>query len=934
MRFARLRPGSLALLLALCLGASHGQETQAGRYYEDALKRYEAKDYDGSIVQLKNALQADRNLLPAHLLLGRASLDGGNPLAAEVAFGEALRLGASRSEVAPQLAQAMLQLGRHGALLGDARLSPTGLSGNALFRLLLVRSAAQGDAGDLNNALNSIEQARAVDAESPDAWLAEVSLRIRQGQLDAARKAMSRALQLAPNSAEVHNQHGALAHVAGQPVLARQHYDTALRLDPQHRDARLARAALALDLNDIPALRLDMKELQARHKGNPRVAYLRAQLADREGDRAGAQAALREVTALIDPIPIDVIRFRPQLLMLAGLAHHALNEQEKAKPYLEMVSRQQPGSPTAKLLAQILFEEGQVENGIQLLETYLRQQPRDGQALALIASGHTTQGRHAKATAIMQEALRNQDNADLRGVLGLSLLRSGQYAGAQSELEAVYRRNPKLEQPAFSLAMLYLRTGQARKAVDIAQNLAKQRPGHASYLHLLGLAQSAAGQLGPARAAYEQALRADPTLTAAQLSLARLDARQGKWDLAEKRLLGLNGAQSGSVEVLLELSALMQQRGRLQEAERWLENAVAAAGPKELRADIAMVGLRLRRGNTAGAVEASKALIAKAPEELPALMAHARAQIANGDTSAARSTLVSASRRAGFEAAPLIEIGTLQLRLGDLNNARHSLEKSQQGNAPSAQVMGLLATVSLRQGQMADAQALADKVLQAQPRAATSHLLQADLAVARQQADKALAHLRRAHEVEPSTATLMRLFLQLSRDGKEAAALQLAESWLRQRPNDVTVLRAQADLLGGERQWQSARNAYEKLLKLQGPEPSVLNNLANVLLQSGDVPRAVQIAEQAVKLSPGQVATIDTLAWALHRAGQNERALTLLRDARTRAPELAEIRYHLAAVLAQLGRRAEAKAELQAALASPATLLSVTEARALAATLN
>jgi len=929
-----LRRAGLAALCWALLGPAFAQSGGAGRFYEDALRRYEAKDFDGSIVQLKNALQADRSLLPAHLLLGRAALDSGDPVTAEVAFGEALRLGGSRAEVAPLLAQALLQLGRHGALLADARLQPAGLTGTPLFRLLLVRSAAQGDAGDLNAAMASIELARSVDAKSPDSWLAEVSLRIRQRQLDLARKAMDRALALAPDNPEVHNQNGGLAHVNGQASVARSHYDRALKLDPLHRDARLARAALSLDLNDLPTLRSDLKELQARHASNPRVAYLRAQLADREGDRAAAQAALREVTGMIDPIPIDVIRFRPQLLTLAGLAHHALNEQEKAKPFLEMVSRQQPGNPIAKLLAQVLFDEGQVENGIQTLETYLRYQPRDGQALALLASGHTTQGRHAKATAIMQEALRGQDNADLRGVLGLSLLRSGQYASAQNELEAVVRRNPKLEQPSFSLAMLYLRTGQAAKAVPLAQALAKQRPGNASFLHLLGLAQSSAGQAAAARQSYELALRADPELLSAKLSLARLDAQQGQWAQAEKRLIDLNKEKPGAVDVLLELAALTQQRGRLEDAERWLQNAVSAASPRELRPDIALVGLRLRQGKPAAAVEAGRQLLAKAPEEIPALVAMAQAQIAAGESSGARNNLAAASRRAGYEGSQLIEIAVLQLQVGDLANARHTLEKAQQAGAPDAKLLGLMATVSLRQGQLAEAQSLADKLLKLQPRAATSHLLLADLANARQQTAQATQHLRKAHELEPSTATLMRQFLHLQRTKATKEALQLAEAWLRRQPNDITVLRAQAELQGALGQWSGSRQAYERLRVLQPNDAVVLNNLANVLLQLGDTRQAVQIAEQAVKASPGQVVSIDTLAWALHKAGQNERALILLRDAISRAPDISELRYHLAAVLTALGRKVEAKAELQAALSQPQTLASVNEARALAATLN
>ena len=37
----------------------------ASRYYEDALKRYNARDDAGAIIQLKNALKEDARMLPA-----------------------------------------------------------------------------------------------------------------------------------------------------------------------------------------------------------------------------------------------------------------------------------------------------------------------------------------------------------------------------------------------------------------------------------------------------------------------------------------------------------------------------------------------------------------------------------------------------------------------------------------------------------------------------------------------------------------------------------------------------------------------------------------------------------------------------------------------------------------------------------------------------
>ncbi len=56
---------------------------------------------------------------------------------------------------------------------------------------------------------------------------------------------------------------------------------------------------------------------------------------------------------------------------------------------------------------------------------------------------------------------------------------------------------------------------------------------------------------------------------------------------------------------------------------------------------------------------------------------------------------------------------------------------------------------------------------------------------------------------------------------------------------------------------------------------------------------------------------IDTLGWLLVEFGDTNRGLVLLQEAATRAPHIAEIRYHMAAALAKTGRRDEARKELE-----------------------
>ena len=94
-----------------------------------------------------------------------------------------------------------------------------------------------------------------------------------------------------------------------------------------------------------------------------------------------------------------------------------------------------------------------------------------------------------------------------------------------------------------------------------------------------------------------------------------------------------------------------------------------------------------------------------------------------------------------------------------------------------------------------------------------------------------------------------------------------------------------------------------------------LNNLANVLLLQKD-PKALRVAEQALALKPAAAHIIGTTGWAAFQAGQGDRALQLLRDARLRDPSNPDTRYFLGAVLAAKGRAGEAREELQGALKS------------------
>lgn len=914
-----------ALALALPAHSVLAQgAAKSAQFYEDALTRYEKKDFTGAVVQLKNVLKLDNKNLSAQVLLGKALLEDGQVAAAEVAFNEALRLGVNRAEVVVLLARTMINQGKPDDVLSGNRFSLDGLPKPVQYQLYLQRAAAATDFTDIKAAQKAIEDARALDAADTGSWLAEVPVRIRAGQKAEALAAADKAISLAPNSAGGHLARAEALHIVPNLTDALASYNKVLAIDPLHVSALLARAGISLDLGKNEEAARDVAAALKQAPREPRAVYLKALVAERQGRPAEARAALNELTGMLDPIPVQNLRYRPQTQMLGGMAHYGLGQREKAKPYLEGVLRSQPGHPVSKVLATIYLSERGFDAAISTLETYIKAHPRDTQAMVQLASAHTVQGRHARASQILQEALKVSDQPDIRTSLGLSLVGGGRFQEAIKELETILAKDPRQLSAGFSLASLYLQSGQTTKALRTASALAKAHPKNAGIQNLLANAHARAGDLAAARSALEAAVLADPGFLTPQVTLARMDMNSGAAPKAAERLNALFAKNDRDLEVLAAIAELSERTGKFEDAKRWLEKADDVAGADNPAPALALVEFQLRQKQPALAAEAARRAQAKAPEAIATLVALARTSLTNGDAASARASLLRAATNAGFNAPQLTQIAFLQVQAGATPAAAHSLDKALSDRSDYVPALALRAEIDMGQGELAKAEQRARQVLSLIPKGSIGHVLLGDIASARGQREAALAAYRKAHDLDRSTASLMRLYAFMApRD--QSGALKLGEQWVAANPRDVTVQRALADTHLNAGNTAAARRGYDALLKLTPNDVDVLNNLAHALISLKD-PAALPTAERALALAPTAAHVIGTAGWASFKAGQQDRAVQLLRDARLRDPANPETRFYLGTVLASLGRKAEAREELTAALAASRGLNSRAEA--------
>lgn len=903
-------------------------DSKASKYYEDALIRYERKDLPGTIIQLKNAIQADQKMLTAHMLLGKALLASGDIIGAEVEFEESLRLGASRAEALPLLGQTFLLQGKFDALL--EKVTPNGLPLPQQIDVLVLRANALAEKKGTLAALKALDEALSLDPRSVSVRLAQATLNMRKGDLAQANKLVDEVLSLAPDNAPAWNMRGSLQQAAGDLLAALESYGKAATLNPNYVDARVARAGLLIELGRIDEAERELTAIRKIVPLEPRGAYMRALIATRRGEEAAAKAALEEVTRLLDPIPADILVNNKQMLLINALAHYDLGNKEKASGNLSLYIRRYPGDPSGtKLLARLYLDAGNHSGAILLLEPLRRNSPNDPRVLSLLGTAYMQSGNHRAASELLDKAVQLSGGAtDILTDFGISLANSGKGDQAIEQLRKAWANDQKQTRTGLILGMLYLRANQPKKALEVIEAMARNEPSNPAVLNMRGVALVAAGNRTAGRKAYEQVLSKNPGHQGAILNLSALDMSEGKTDAARQRLQALLKADEKNTEAMMQMASIEEKANRFDEAARWLDKArvhPTAAIPAGTR----LAELHLRTGATDKALTVAKEVLAREPDNLAALELVARSQLARGDNKSALQTLTDMARYANYDPQAQFEVARLQLAAGNPSGANYSLEKALSTQPDFLPALVLRTEIEIHQRDFAKAEQHIKQIGDKPGNAAIAMRLQGDLAMARGQQTVAMTAYENALKKDDSADMALRLFRAHGAAGELRKGVAVLDKWLTKHPGNTMVIRAIGDAelqLGNH---SAARVAYEKLLKLQPDNALVWNNLAHAASAQNDQAAATGFAERAYSLRPNDPVVIDTLGWLLFRQGQIDRSLALLRDARLRDSTNPEIRYHLAAALVKSGRTAEAREEIAQALKMGTSFTGIDDARKL-----
>ncbi len=883
--------------------------------YEDALKSFYMEDLNAAVIYLKNALKNNPNHLPSRILMAEILIAQGDGAGAEIQLEFAEQGQADNKKVLPLLLEAYLLQSKFDLVIEKA--IPMMGSPKLSSKILVLKGRALFGKNNLLLALAEYKNAFELNNKNADAVLGMAQIAYKRNQYDEALDFINQTLTLAPLNTNAFQMKASIYQIKGDVVAAEQAITEAIHLNPKHFPALLTRAGIYIEQQQFSQALTDVEVILTDIPNEPRANYLKAVATRALGMDKEFSKTASHLDVVLTGMPDDVMKANPIYYYLAGLVNFNQGEYLKAnedlRDYIEIVA---DDVRALKLLAKTeiaLNEYFSAKN--DLIKARLLS-PDDIETWALLGQAYHLTGEVEKALLYYKDVVKAlPDSANALADLAQLEQDMGQLKEAIKHFTQARKLAPKNAGIALALAYSYQLAKQPQAALEIIDQLITQDDSN-SYLYqqrgiLLGLTE----QHKKAKQSFEQAYQLNNNNIEALVHLARIDMLEGNSQSARARLEQKLASEPDHPMLLVELGNTYQKQSEIKQAKSYYEKAYDLNRDSSL-AVTKVLEVYAAEQNFANAIEIASEFLSRHNADGQLHLKLAEFYLADKQFERAMNSYQLAVKHSANKSASLMTMARGQLQMRDRPGAVSSLQKAIAWNEQALEAYFSLIDIFTESKNEQQAFKVIEQLSEKLKFPALIQALKADvyLNVGKyQEAEKLYQQSLALDNSQKATLGLSQTYVK---QHKLSEAIALLTKWHHQQPQNVVMAIALADNLIAAEQFEQAATLYQQQLQTSGSLPVLLNNAAQVNILLSKHQLALQYAEQAYARVPGNVAIMDTMAWALTNNNQPEKALAIYREALVIESDNAEIKYHLAVNLVMLERKMEAVRYLKEAIES------------------
>lgn len=670
----------------------------------------------------------------------------------------------------------------------------------------------------------------------------------------------------------------------------------------------------------------------------------RLKLADAYEAAGQPERAYREYLRAADLLPehTDAQLKATAYLLLAA-------QYSDAKSRIERVLANNSRNVDAQIaLSRALVGLGDLDGAVTRITEAIQLAPRRGETYLHLARIRVAQGRPAEAMAAFDKAIQ-ADPASIGAHLALADFHSsrGEVKETERSLQRAFALDAANVQTNRVMAAFYMasdqswRAGQHLKAVADLTRTPDAQFTLADYL-------IADQQLQAARTTLLPLVAQEETRVAAETRLASIAYSQGllqeghrlldavlerepntalalvfkaRWLLAEGQPEGAldsaKAAVANSPDMISAHSIRAEAEARTHRTGDAIKSLVQVLrlNPGDADARIRLSGLHLARNEVDSAVQLAEGALINAPESVQARLSLVRAHIARDDLKLAGDALDALKKQVPSAAEVWVAEGALRMRSGNRKAARTAFVRALTLDGSAREALIGITTLDVLENNVNEAATRLESHLVGAPDDPALLLISAKAFYMAGNLTRAEELLRRSITLDPLDVDNFSLLVRVLSDQKQLdSAARAFDEAARLEPRNLSARLMSAVLIHAQGKLAEAKTRYEEILKLESRAPLAANNLAVILAEGDDLPRARQLAESAAEQLPTHAAIRDTLGWVYYQQERYGLAIRQLRQSVDAEPNNSTYQYHLGLAYAKGGDRDRARLALRNAV--------------------